>query len=364
MRRDAFRELGFPAPCSAVALAVLAVLRARRALPRRPGRRRSRQRRARVPEPVRGGRREHLGARSRWSSGTCSPPRRADGFTIRVAIISQPDDLGAITPAVAEAGQLRELPRHRAVPRLRAAAADRDAGRVRVQLAGPLRRRGLPGARQIAHRPGGSRPGRVGRDRRAGARRRLGRPARRARRRPASRSPGGGSAGGGTGGAAAPAPTAGQRRRPAASRRRPHRHPVSRLAHRRHRGRGRWPHRGRRLARAARRTPARPATAWLPKLRLRLLADRRSGPGAAAARHPRHLARGRLRRPRGRPDRRARGAHAGGRRGASGSTARTRAWRATRTSTRGRPCPPSRPASPSPTSSASRCRSAPTGARS
>ena len=75
--------------------------------------------------------------------------------------------------AVEQAGRLRELPRHRVVARVRAAAADRDAERVRVQLAGALRHRGLPGARRsCASAPGGAGLATAARERGPGARRR------------------------------------------------------------------------------------------------------------------------------------------------------------------------------------------------
>ena len=100
------------------------------------------------------------------------------GFPIRVAVISQPADLGAITALwPQEPGRLRGLPRHRAVPRLRAAAAHRDAQRIRVQLAGALRQRGLPGAGPAPRRPGRDRSGHCRPDRGARARPGLGHPA-------------------------------------------------------------------------------------------------------------------------------------------------------------------------------------------
>ena len=77
--------------------------------------------------------------------------------------------------AVGEAGQLRQLPRHRAFPRVRAAAAGGDARRIRLQLAGALDRRRLQGARQDRRQARRERPGHVGRDRRAHARLRFGR---------------------------------------------------------------------------------------------------------------------------------------------------------------------------------------------
>ena len=137
----------------ALLAAVLAVCRARLVLARGPGRRGPGQRRARLPEPVRRRRREHIGTAA---DGAGEPAHRGGQGRL-------PGPGGGHLPAgrpgrdhgaVAEAGRLRQLPRYRAVARLRAAAAHRDAERVRVQLAGPLRCRGLPGARRAAHRRG------------------------------------------------------------------------------------------------------------------------------------------------------------------------------------------------------------------
>ena len=103
--------------------------------------------------------------RSRWSWATCSPriPRQLHdpGGDHR-----HPRRSGGDYPAVGEADQLRQLPRHRALPRLFAAAVGGDARRVRLQLAGALDRRRLPGPREDRGQAWRDRPGLVGRDRR------------------------------------------------------------------------------------------------------------------------------------------------------------------------------------------------------
>ena len=314
MRRDAFREL-VPRAVLAIALAVLACC-ALGALSPPPGP-------TAIPAATCSCTRTcswrptpNVSIAQQVELGDLLTAASRGGFTIRVAIVASAGRPRGDHPAVAEAGQLRQLPRRRALPRLFAAAAGGDAGRVRLQLAGALGRRRLPGARQDRGQARRHRPGRVGRDGRAGARRRLGRPARPARGRPASRSRRRGQPGGAGSAAAAPPATArpDSRRRPAAARPRPPPSPVSPLGSSPSSRRRRWPSSrvgGWLARRAGLRLASMPATARLLQARSKKRArrlPRLAVPGTWLA--------GGFVADRGRPDRGARGAHAGGRRGA------------------------------------------------
>ena len=232
-----------------------------------------------------------------------------DGFTIRVAIVARPADLGAITqlwgkPASYASFLAVELSLAYS-QRLLVVMPDGFGFNWHGHSAGAAYR--VLG--KIADRARRQRPGRLGRDGRAGARRRLGRPARPARGRAVSRSHGRRRGRQrqrqrrGRGVVAVRRPPGGDRPRV--------RSPG--LADRRHRRRGAGRDRARRLARPARRAPASGAACDGATT-----AGSIEGavPSVAATRRPRHLARGRLGRHRGRADRRAHGAHPGGRRGA------------------------------------------------
>ncbi len=100
------------------------------------------------------------------------------GFPIRVAVISQPADLGAITALWRKPAAYASF--------LGTELSLAYAQRLLIVMPngfgfnwqGHSASRGLPGARQAAHRPGRDRPGHRRRDRGAGARPGLGRPAR------------------------------------------------------------------------------------------------------------------------------------------------------------------------------------------
>ena len=356
MRRDAFREM-VPRAVSAIALAVLAccALGALSPAARADGDPGSD---VLVYQNLFVAADANISIAQQVELGDLLTSASRDGFTIRVAIVAQPADLGAITalwrkPASYASFLGIELSLAYSQRLLvvmpdgfgfnwqghSAGAAYQVLGKIAVKPGGT----GLAASAETAVRALAAASGV-----------RLAAPA-------AASQPerGGGSAGGGTTGNGAAGQSPPSTRPPCGDR--PGVRPP-RLAHRRHRGCGAGRDRGRRLARAARRAPA--SGAARDGARLCGL-DRSSGPGAlprlavpgtwlaggfvavAVALIAVHAVLSR------RPARRR-----------AAARRRTRAWRATPTSTRGRPCPPSRPASPSPTSSASRCRSAPTGARS